>query len=260
MKKILLIPFLFYLCACASDLPPVRTAEQMIQQHGLEKKIIQTDTFNLFTSYKNKKTETVRIYIEGDGFAWENRYRPSEDPTPHNPIGLHLFLNDQSPKTTLYIARPCQYIKSMHCEPRHWTDERFSLEIVKTINEAIEIYKKNIGFKHVELIGFSGGAAISLLLSTQRDDITQITTVAGNLDTEAWIAHHGVSPLKGFMNPVKYQKYYRDIPQVHYVGEADEIIPCSLTEEFSKNLKHSKIIKIKNKTHLDWHNFTVEYD
>lgn len=39
----------------------------------------------------------VHVYIEGDGHAWNQRGRPSLDPTPKNPVGLKLAASDSHP-------------------------------------------------------------------------------------------------------------------------------------------------------------------
>lgn len=189
-----------------------------------------------FAPEYNVKHETLTIFIEGDGSSWRSRTQPSNNTTPNNPVALKLAIKNQSSNSnTVYLARPCQYIDlktQPYCNYKYWTSHRFSEEIVESTNEAINILKDNYKADKIELVGYSGGGAIAALLSARRQDIIKLTTVAGNLDTDAWTSHHNISPLSGSLNPADYWKSLLHIPQTHYVGNNDRIIPPFITQSY----------------------------
>ena len=73
---------------------------------------IQTDTFNLASWQKitNPKAK-YKVYIEGDGYAFDRYGRPTKDPTPRGTLVRELAFNDKN-DNVIYLTRPCQYIKS----------------------------------------------------------------------------------------------------------------------------------------------------
>lgn len=174
--------------------------------------------------------KTLRIYLEGDGNAWADRFTPSNDPTPKKNItGFELALSDPSPNVT-YLARPCQFNTSKKCNYHYWTDARFNKKIVSAISEAIDTLKDKGSFKSIELVGFSGGGSIAILLAEHREDINHITTVASVLDHKAWTKWHKVSPLTHSLNPASKAPQLTSIKQTHICGTSDTIVPCALTK------------------------------
>jgi dienelactone hydrolase len=176
----------------------------------------------------------LRVYIEGDGFAWVSRDRPSIDPTPRNPVALRLALLDPNP-ATVYLARPCQYVLQEApgaCRESYWTDERFSEAVIRSMDRALEALKAAAGAQRVELVGYSGGGAVAALVAARREDVISLMTVAGNLDTEEVSRIHRVSPLKNSLNPMGVAHRIRGIPQVHFVGAADKVVTPVVAERF----------------------------
>jgi hypothetical protein len=224
----------------------MKSMKELTINKDYTKQIIDAENFDIFTMHKGQGNR-AKIYIEGDGHAWKNRRVISNDPTPINPVALKLANNDND-DLVVYIARPCQYSMrygyNKGCKKSVWTSDRFSIDALTDINYAIDHYKNSFNINEIELIGFSGGGAISMLLTTMRDDITKITTFAGNLDTEKWVKYHNISPLTGSLNPADFKDNYIDIPQVHYVGTQDEIVPMFIAYEFIKNMKNAKIIEV----------------
>ena len=66
------------------------------------------------------------------------------------------------------------------------------------------------------------------------------------MDHKAWTDYHHLPALEGSLNLADYKEQFALIPQIHYVGTDDIIIPPSLTQNFA--LK-DKIILVKNATH-----------
>ena len=209
-------------------------------------KEIKTDTFNLASWQKitNPKAK-YKIYVEGDGYAYNKYGRPTKDPTPRNKMLQKLAFKDHN-ANVIYLGRPCQYIKSPICSQRHWTTARFSPEVINAEYQAI---KELVGNAPTVLVGFSGGAQVAGLISSAKRglNVEKIITIAGNLDHQTWAEHHKLPPLNESLNLADYYDNFIKIPQIHYVGEDDDVIPPHLVQQFIKN--NAPIIIVPNTTH-----------
>lgn len=209
-------------------------------------KEIETRDFTIATWQKITNSHAVyKIYIEGDGYAFNAHGKATQDPTPHGTLVRELAFGDNSPNV-IYLARPCQYVKSPICSQRHWTTARFASEIINAEYEAI----KNIaGNNPVILVGFSGGAQVAGLVAIAKPElnIKKIITIAGNLDHLAWTQYHNLPPLNESMNLESYRKQFAKIPQIHYVGSNDKVMPPILVREFIKN--DDLIIEVSGANH-----------
>ncbi|MBR2299926.1 MAG: hypothetical protein IJ870_05075 [Alphaproteobacteria bacterium] len=58
------------------------------------------------------KNAPYKIYIEGDGFAFNAHGSPTTNPTPKNTFLRQIAFNDPS-KNVVYLARPCQYVNDV---------------------------------------------------------------------------------------------------------------------------------------------------
>lgn len=191
-------------------------------------------------------TQPISIYIEGDGLAWITRTQVSNDPTPRTPIGLKLAALDPAPNVA-YLARPCQYAgvgSNPSCIPALWSDARFSEQVILAIDQAIDaIVPPNHGPIH--LVGYSGGAAVALLVTARRSDVASIRTVAGNVDNGAVIALHQVSSMPISLDPADVAPVLVTIPQVHYTGKADETIPPVVAEGYAQKAGSHRCITLR---------------
>lgn len=205
-------------------------------------KEVQTRYFNIATWQKiSNPSDVYKIYIEGDGYAFNADGQPTQNPTPKGTLMRELAFGDKSPNV-IYLARPCQYVKSPICCQRHWTTARFAPEIINSEYEAI---KQIAGNNPVILIGFSGGAQIAGLVASAKNglNVKKIITIAGNLDHQTWTTFHKLPSLNESMNLADYQERFKQIPQIHYVGSEDKVIPPHLTRNFIENATQIKIIK-----------------
>lgn len=236
MKKSFLIIFSFILCGCSSITVP----------ESFTYKEIKTGDFIIVSWQKISNPQGVyKIYIEGDGYAFNAYGKPTQNPTPKGTLVRKLAFGDDN-ENVVYLARPCQYVKSPICSKRHWTTARFAPEVINAEYDAIKQIARN---NPVILIGFSGGAQVAGLVSAAKTglNIKKVITIAGNLDHLAWTQYHDLPPLNESMDLESYRKQFANIPQLHYVGSNDEVIPPVLTKQFVKD--DSRIIIVPNATH-----------
>ena len=183
--------------------------------------------------------KAANVYIEGDGRAWLSRRAPSRNPTPTDPIALRLATKDWA-ENVIYLARPCQYSlmldENAPCPEAYWTDRRFAPEVIQSYNQALDDLARRDALQGFHLIGFSGGAGIAALLAAQRRDVLSLRTVAGNLDHKAHSLHHGVSILGGSLNPVDYAAALGRIPQRHFIGARDSVVPLQIFRSYADRL------------------------
>lgn len=240
MKRLVVSSLFFILLllgGCSRIPTPIErqmTLETLAHEQNLTLKTIPTERFDL-TSIVSAQCESksMRVYIEGDGFTWATRSRLSSDPTPINPIASKLMMIDQS-GCKAYLARPCQYQQSKACNERYWSSHRFSSEVIHSYGEALDQFKKEYNIESFTLIGYSGGGAVAALTASKRNDVRELITVAGNIDTDVWVKNHGISPLEGSLNPAKAGERLGTIPQTHLIGSKDTIIPLYVYESYKK--------------------------
>ena len=197
-----------------------------------------------WTPPKQSTNKTIRIYIEGDGKAWIRKGRPSSDPTPENRL-VHYLMKEDRQTDIAYLGRPCQYIQTSECHSKIWTFERYSKSIIALMSYSVDKIKQHGSYQQVELVGYSGGATIALLLAAQRDDIISIRTVAGNLAPAFTNNLHGVTEMLSAMNPLDFRKALSHIPQIHFYGTSDSVIPDKISHHYFSQMNNSECITIK---------------
>ena len=195
----------------------------------------------------DKLGEDLNIYLEGDGLAWVSRTEPSRDPTPDNPIGLRLAALDKAPNV-IWIARPCQYtniVENPICKQYYWTIGRLAPEIVTSIDLAITAAKLSAKATKIHLIGYSGGGGLAILIAARRNDVATIKTVAGNIDHEAFTSFHRVTPMTHSMDPASVARSINTIPQWHFYGENDKVVPKQIGESYMRKAEFKICLQMK---------------
>ena len=228
---------LIFATACAQTMPP---PDEFVERD------VRTSIFTLRTYQKlTDKNGAVKIYIEGDGHAFDGHGRPTDNPTPRSDFVRRLAFDDPSPNV-IYLARPCQYVKDEECDPTDWTGARFSNRAADSAADAI---LQIAGNRPVILIGFSGGAQIAGLVSVRSPELNvkKIITIAGNLDHAEWTRMKKFPPLNESLDLNWYKEEFKKIPQIHFVGEKDIVIPADLTMKFIDD--RSRIITVPNAEH-----------
>ncbi|MFC3229789.1 alpha/beta hydrolase [Marinibaculum pumilum] len=232
-------------CAGASEPPAPRRADpsrlaaaaEIAGAGGLQPLEVPAPPFRLlaYARVAEPPPPALAVYLEGDGLAWESRTRLSADPTPRNPLGLRLAAADPAPSVA-WLARPCQYrlrlADGAACPPAYWSGGRFAPETVAAMNRAVDRLKARAGTPLVQLIGYSGGGGLAVLMAAARDDVAALVTVAGNLDHRAWTAHHRVTPLAASLNPADAAAALADVPQLHLVGAVDDVVPRLVADSY----------------------------
>ena len=102
-------------------------------------------------------------------------------------------------------------------------------EVVNSINVAIKNITHN---QPVDIIGYSGGGGVAVLVAARNSQIRSIVTVAGLLDHVAFNQYHNVRPMVGSLNPIDIATKVRNIPQIHYTGGDDKIVPAFIADKF----------------------------
>lgn len=223
---------------------------------GLSEQRFPVGSFTLAGWYKSG-TGPLVVFIEGDGYAWASRYRPSEDPTPRFPTALQLAaIHRENP--VLYLARPCQFVTlkdQANCGTAIWTRDRFSPLALDALNRALDAAKNKSGVSRMILVGYSGGGVAAALLSVRRSDVEGLISIASPLDLAAWTRAQGVSPLTGSLNPADYIDKLRSIRQLHVAGSDDRVVSSRLVLEFSGRVD-ARVVIIDGMEHGGpWHEY-----
>ena len=233
MRKILVILWVLILGACAHKNP----LSDMAFQTTMAPPHVVASWYKI-----TRPGEAVKIYIEGDGNAFDSEGIPTDNPTPKGEFMRCLAANDPSPNV-VYLGRPCQYLQTGACSPKDWTTGRFSKVIIDSMDEVIKAFMKKAKTKQIILIGFSGGAQVTGLVAVRHPGwIKKWITISGVLDQKAWSDYHGDKPLVGSLNLKDKQKELKKIDQIHYVGDEDEVVPPELVQRMA-DLENIRVIK-----------------
>lgn len=207
----------------------------LFDRNGFVQREMITDHFNLRVwQHSASAGGAMHVYIEGDGFAWVNRYQPSMNPTPMSSIVPAMAVKDDIAAQVIYLARPCQYVSFAEraCSSAYWTQARFAPEVVAAMNQAVSQLKHETNAQKIVLIGYSGGGALAILMAAQRQDVATVVTIAGNLDHHAWAKLHRLSELQGSLNPPDFSKALQMIRQIHLIGAQDSNMPVSVYQAY----------------------------
>lgn len=199
--------------------------------------------------------DTLYVYLEGDGHAFDNPWEPASDPTPSDPIALRLALAHGDSANVLYLARPCQYTRRQDmrsCSPEYWTSHRFAPEVIDATDLALDEAKAIYGARSLVLIGYSGGGSVAVLTAARRRDVEAIVTVAALLDHEVWSDTEGLARLHGSLNPIDVADQLGDISQLHFVGADDEVVPQATIRSYMDRFRgsdHARMVSVEGFDH-----------
>ncbi len=236
LQGTVLINLSLLLAGCMS-VDPYISAQKIASDSGLTSEKFDTELFPVVTWHRiTPPVHSLRVYIEGDGFAWKSRTTPSNNPTPRNPTGLKLAAADKQ-ANVFYLARPCQFIGPPlpdNCRVNIWTQDRFSPVVIDAMSEALNQIVLRYPGVQLDLVGYSGGGNIAALLAERRSDVRSLRTVAGNLDVAYVNAIHHVTPMPTAENAIDRAPALRALPQIHYSGGADTTVPPAVARRFQQ--------------------------
>lgn len=221
------------LCGCIAQSYPylkTETAQRIATPAWMIKRNVVAPPFNLRAYERmHERGGVANLYIEGDTLSIKGT-------TPSNPIGLHLASKDKA-SNVVYLARPCQYTSSISnkCDSKHVTTEQFSEEVIESYNTALNDIARRYDITSFNLIGHSGGGAIASLLAAKRHDILSVRTIAGVIDHTAYSAINGAD-YSGSINPASEASALSKIPQYHFIGGQDTIIPPAVLHSYLQSM------------------------
>ena len=223
-------------CRTMDDLWKEDAANRLAVPANLHKRQVMTGPYAItYFERTYKRGEPATIYIEGDGLDSMDKNHLSDDPTPDYPVALHLATRDLG-DNVIYLARPCQYTAlEAHdsvCAPAAFTSDRFSLEALTAMNNALDALKSRYDLTGFNLVGYDGGATVAALLAAKRKDVLSLRTVAGMLDTGLIPADSVQAVSLGALNPKDFARDLAAIPQHHFYGTWDQTIPPSAYDGF----------------------------
>ncbi|ANC02675.1 alpha/beta hydrolase family protein [Pseudomonas putida] len=229
------------LAACQS---PREALEHRAAEYGREVQVLALESFPLLVvaPAQMPTANVLRVYLEGDGHAWVTPSQPSLDPTPRQTLVVDLAMQDPTP--SLYMARPCQFVSVPGCTPALWTSRRFSPEVLDSLGQALDRLKARYGNQGFELVGYSGGGALVLLLAGRREDVWQVQTLAGNLSPAEWARMLELTPLEGSLEPLQYRERLARIPQRHLLGAEDRQVPADVAAFYARQLGEARCLEL----------------
>lgn len=68
-------------------------------------------------------------------------------------------------------------------------------------------------------------------MAQQMPEVTQLVTIAANLDVDAWTRHHHYSPLRKSLNPAALSIKQPKL-QYHFFGSNDRVVPPELAQNW----------------------------
>lgn len=228
--------FLFAAAGCASPgaVDSRELAFSRAEMAGFVRQAIPARLFRLAALVRRPSTgsETLSIYVEGDGAPWATPWHPPRDPTPVKPVALSLATADPA-AAVVYLGRPCQYLDEAalsQCDGGWWMERRFAPEVVAAYDEAISRLKSDFGARRIRLFGHSGGGVVATLVALRRTDVERLVTIAAPLALTEWTAWHGITPLTGSIDPAGQPGNLP--PGIHWTGEKDGTVPSAILENF----------------------------
>ena len=238
MKKILIILMILLLSGCS--------AKNVLTDYRFQTQTVPPYVLASWFKIENA-TQPLRVYIEGDGNAFDGRGYPTDNPTPKSTFMRELAAKDPHPNV-VYLGRPCQYLQAGACSEDTWTHGRFSEAVVTSMDKAVANLMKKARTDRVILIGFSGGAQIAGQIAVRHPErVVKVVTIAGVLDHKAWSTYHGDEPLTQSLNLADVRQKFIKIPQHHFVGAKDSVVPPQLTLDFIQD--ETKITLVEKASH-----------
>lgn len=234
-----------FLSGCALLQSPADQARAVAESGGFREMVLPDSRLRGFIRVRPEgRADRLTVYVEGDGASWPARDQPPHDPTPLKPYLLGMAAADPA-AAVAYLGRPCQYLDEAAlagCDRALWIRGRFREDAVESLSAAVTRLKALAGASRVNLVGFSGGGTMAALIAARRDDVACLVTMTAPLDTVAWTRAMGVSPLTGSLNPADFTERLRRVPQVHFRGGRDRVVPADTTRGVLSRMPEARVV------------------
>jgi hypothetical protein len=173
-----------------------------------------------------------------------------------------FFPEASASRDIVILERPCYAVTSQRdsiCSDLGWTlDRRMSPKVISAMILAIDQIKEMRGKSQVSLFGVSAGGAIAVLIAAQRTDVSALMTQNAPFDFALVDSHQkkvmaavrravGLKSIyqndennmcgKPCIDPISVSGKIRDIPQIHFYGSVDEMVPPENASRFAAALK-----------------------
>lgn len=222
---------------------PAERVDRLADRLGLVRETQAGQPFQ-HVVYRNRIRggDVLHVYLGGDGRPWARVDRIADDPDSPRSVMLDLMALDTRP--SLYLGRPCYHglAKSPRCTPWHWTMGRYSSAVVDSMASVLRERLDSGGYKHLVLIGHSGGGTLAMLLAARFIETDTLVTLAANLDIDAWADLHGYSPLAGSLNPAGQAPLTPAIRQFHLAAGRDRQVPAGLIAQAVSQWPNARFI------------------
>jgi dienelactone hydrolase len=230
MRRCSSIVLALALAACTTN---ARRVEQLATEGGLTREAYRAGAFGALIYMKREEAAEAGplvIFLEGDGQLRTTSLEPFVDTTPKHPIALELALH--TPARVAYIVRPCHADgRDAKCDLEQWRTARYSSDVVDSLVASVREASRMANAREVELVGYSGGGTLAVLVAERLDNVARVITIAANLDTDAWASLHGYPALSRSLNPAVSERPHV-WPELHLFGTEDEVVPRVTTSKY----------------------------
>jgi hypothetical protein len=206
--------------------------QKLAAEGSLESRWVDSGRFRHLVLSNEVRGDHLRIYVDGDGEPWIRETRVAIDPTPANPVLLRLMHDATHPAA--YLGRPCYFgtATDQECAQRWWTFDRYGQVVVDSMCNAANRVSRELGAQTVGLVGYSGGGAIVVGMSACTEKLVAVSTIAGNLDPQAWAEHHGYSALNDLVPLEPAATRQNHVDEAHWQCRDDRNIPPPITDGY----------------------------
>jgi hypothetical protein len=217
------------ICLLAASCSSTDRIDDLASKGGLERVVIDADGYASLL-YLKRGAGPLFVFLEGDGAPWRGGVAPSEDPTTSHPVALEMLL--RTPGAGAYVGRPCYHrLEDPRCTSDDWTHGRYSEAVVSSMADAVRQAAMLLDARGLEIVGYSGGGVLAVLIAERLDGVEGLTTIGANLDIDAWTAHHRYLPLERSLNPARSERAH-PWREVHLQGARDTRVPPATTAEY----------------------------